>query len=82
MEFDFWTIATIVLGVVSTLFGVFWNKVKGKLLAAFMLAKEALDVGKAAIDALEDNKITEEEVTRIKKEAQEVKQAWHNLLGK
>ena len=82
MEFDFWTIVSIIIGVIATIFGVFWGKVKNKLLGAFMLAKEALDVGKAAIDALEDNKITPEEVANIKKEAQEVKEAWHNLLGK
>jgi divalent metal cation (Fe/Co/Zn/Cd) transporter len=82
MEFDFWTILTIVIGVVATLFGTFWKKAQGKLLGVYLLAKEAVDVAKAATDALEDNKITEEEIAKIKKEAQEVKDAWHNLLGK
>lgn len=79
---DVLTIVSIVIGAIAALFGGFWLNAKGKLTQLYLLGKESVDVAKAAIDALEDDKITPEEVAKIKKEAEEVKEAWHKLLGK
>lgn len=82
MELDVWTIVSAVLVVISGLFAAFWKKGKDKILKAAKLGKEVLDVVDAATTALEDDKITKEEVELIKKEASEVKVAWKALLGK
>ena len=82
MELDVWTIVSAVLAVIAGLFTAFWSKAKGKIVAAYKLLKECLDVVDAATVALEDDKITKEEVEKIKKEAEEVKVAWKALLGK
>ena len=82
MELDVWTIVSAVLGVVALVAGGLWKKGKGKLLQVYNLVQEILDVVESATLALEDDKITKEEVAGIKKEASEVKTAWQKLLGK
>lgn len=82
MEFDFTTIATIVLGLVATVASVFWGTTKGKLSQIKTLVKEGYDVVQASIDALDDDAITKEEIASIKKEAQELVGAFKALIGK
>lgn len=76
------TIISAVLGVVAMVAGGFWMKAKGKLSAVKNLAKEAVDLVQVAVESLDDDKITPEEVASIKKEATEVKAAWKVLVGK
>lgn len=82
MEFDFWTVATLVLGVLAAVFGVFLFKAKGKAFQAFLLGKEALELVKTVLDAAADNRFDDAEQASIKKEAQDVKEAFRTLLGK
>ena len=82
MELDVWTIVSAILAVLAGLFTAFWSKAKGKVALAYKLLRECLDVVDAATAALEDDKITKEEVEKIKKEAGEVKVAWQALLRK
>ncbi len=82
METTWFQIVSIVLLVAGTVFATAYTLVKKKARQVYNLGKEALDVAKAAIDALEDNKSTPEEVAKIKKEAQEVAVAWRLLKAK
>lgn len=75
-------IVSLLLLIVSTVFIGAWMTAKNKARQIYNLGKEAIDVAKAAIDALDDNKITKEEVELIKKEAQEVAAAWRILRAK
>ena len=77
-----WTIVSLVLLIVSTVFAGVWVTAKNKAKQVYNLGKEALDVAKAAIDALDDNKITQDEIEKIKAEALEVKAAWKLLRAK
>ena len=79
---DVWTIVSLVLLIASTVFAGVWLTAKKKAKQIYNLGKEALDVAKAAIDALEDNKLTPEEVQKIKDEAVEVKAAWKLLMSR
>jgi len=79
---DVWTVVTIVLGAIAALFGTFWGKVKGKLGQVVIAGKEFADVGIALKDALEDDKITQEEKENIKKEWGEALAAFKKLIGK
>lgn len=81
-DLNFWTILSLVLLGLSTVFGSYFVVFKSKARQLYNLGKEALDVAKAAIDALEDNKITPEEVAKIKKEAVELQAAWRLLKAK
>ena len=76
------TLVSVGLGLIATIAGVFWGKAKGKLTAVKNLSGEIFDLVKAATDAVDDNKITKEEISRIKQEAVEVKTAWRVLIGK
>ena len=64
-----------VLTVAASLFGVKYAKVK-------KLAKEAVDVVIAVVNAWEDDKVTAEETDLIVKEAKEAAAAFKDLLGK
>jgi len=79
---DVWTIISLILGVLATVFVAFWSKVKVKLSQILTAGKELLDVGSALNDALLDNKITPEEAAKIKKEWLEAKAAFKSLIGK
>ena len=78
----FWTILSVVFAAVTTLFAGLWGKVKGKLSAFAKLAKEGLDVVNSVVDALEDDNLTKEEISKVKKEALEFVGAWKAMLGK
>jgi hypothetical protein len=82
MEFDIWTVLSIVLTGVATLAAGFWVKAKGKLGHVKDLIKKGYDVVEVAIEALDDDKLTKEEAEIIKKKAQEVIVAWKKLIGK
>ena len=79
---SFWTILSVIFAAVTTLFASLWNKVKGKLASFAKLAKEGIDVVNEVVDALEDDNLTKEEVTEIKKEALEFIGAWKAMIGK
>lgn len=76
------TLVSVGLGLIATVAGGFWLKAKGKLADIKTLAKETTDLVTVAVNAIEDNKITPEEVARIKKESVEVKAAWRKLIGR
>ena len=76
------TLVSVGLGLIATVAGVFWGKAKGKLTAVKNLSKEVFDLVSAAVGAVEDEKITKEEIAKIKQEAVEVKTAWRVLIGK
>ncbi len=83
MELD--TILTLVsvgLGVLATVASVFWGKAKGKLNAIKTLSKEVFELVQASVGAIDDDKITPEEIAKIKQEAADVKAAWRALVGK
>ena len=76
------TLVSVGLGLIATVAGGFWLKAKGKLSDIKTLAKETADLVTVAVNAIDDNKITPEEVAQIKKEAVEVKAAWRKLIGR
>lgn len=78
----FWTILSVIFAALTTLFAGFWKKVKGKLLAFAKLAKEGVDVVDSVVAALDDDKLTKEEVLKIKNEALEFIGAWKAMIGK
>jgi predicted metal-binding transcription factor (methanogenesis marker protein 9) len=79
---DVVTIISIVLGAVAALAGGFWLKAKGKLSQAANLVKQAYEVVAKVNEILEDNAITKDEVAELKKEAQDVRDAFKVLIGK
>jgi len=82
MEFDVGTIITIVFAAFTAIFGGFWLKSKIKIGKIFTLVKEVFEVVQAATVALDDDKITKEEIDKIRKEAGDVKVAFKDLFGK
>ena len=76
------TIVSAILGVFALVAGGLWAKGKGKLNAVKNLMKESYDLVNVAVSAIDDDKITKEEVDQIKQEASEVKVAWRVLIGK
>lgn len=79
---DFGTILTLVLAALSTFFGVFWGKVKGKLGQIVSLVKEIYEAAEVMEKALEDNKITSDELKSIKSNFNDVKVKFKELVGK
>jgi len=75
-------IVSAVLTAIGTFFGVKSELVKRKLREAKDLMKEAVDVFTVSVEAVGDNKITEEEAESIKKEVQEMIAAFKILLGR
>jgi divalent metal cation (Fe/Co/Zn/Cd) transporter len=82
MEFDLWTIVSAVLGLVAVVAGGFFLKAKGKIAAVGNLIKQAYEVVAKLSAVLEDNKVTSEEVAEMKKELQDVKDAFKALVSK
>lgn len=80
--FDVWTIVSAVLGLVALIAGGFWLKAKGKIGQISALIREAYEVVQKLHLALEDNKVTKEEVDGLKKELADVKLAFLKLVGK
>lgn len=79
---DLSTIITIVVAIVGTFAGGFWLKAKGKLSKIIKLGSEAIEVANTLNKALEDDKITKDEINQLKKEVADVKAAWKNLTNK
>lgn len=75
-------VISAILGVVGIVLGNHWLKAKGKLNEVKNLSKESFDLIKVAIEAIEDDKITPDEVQKIKDEALEVRTAWRVLIGR
>lgn len=65
---DVWMVVGLVLTVAAGLFGVFYGKLKTKLAQAVALLREAAEYGQAHLDAVSDNKYSEEEKALIAKE--------------
>lgn len=80
-KFDFPTILNIVLSVLGVLLAGFMAKFKLKLNQVINLGRQVLEVGEVAEAALADNAITAEEISRIKKEAQDVKEAFAQVIA-
>jgi len=79
------TILIIVSAVLTGLTAFFGTKselVKRKLNEAKNLLKEAVDVFTVSVEAVGDNKITEDEAEQIKTEVKEMIVALNKLLGK
>ena len=79
---DVWTIVSVVLGVLASIFGIFWGKAKGLIGKITTAGKELMDVGTALTESLADDKITPEEVANIKQQWAEAKAALKAILGK
>ena len=76
------TIISLVLTVLATVAGGFWLKAKGKLKQIKTLVKEAVDIVTVAVDALEDNAISNDEIENLKVQVSEFKAAFKALIGK
>jgi len=74
MELNVWTIVSALLGIVAVIFGIRFQNFKN-------LGKEAIDVLVTVFASVEDNNITDEEQEKIKKEANELKNAWKTFWG-
>jgi len=79
---DIGTIITLVLGLIATFASTFWVLSKGKIGLIATAAKELADVGSALSRALEDDKITKEEIQDIKTQWLEAKTALKAIVGK
>ena len=79
---DVLTIVSVVLGAVAVIASGFWLKAKGKLSQVADLVKQAYEVVAKVNEILEDNAIDKTEVEELKKEAQDVKDAFKALIGK
>ena len=75
------TILTIALGLISTFLTGFWATSKGKIKAFINLGKDVFDVAEKFESAIEDEKITKQEIEEIKKELAEVKESWKVLVS-
>jgi len=82
MEFDVATIISIVISAVALIFGGIWLKAKGKLSQIKNLFSEVSDLVTTAVDAVGDDKLSEDEIASIKKEAKDVISAFKALIGK
>jgi hypothetical protein len=79
---DLGTIITVVISAVTIFAGGFWLKAKGKLSKVVNLCRQALDVASTLEKALDDDKVSKEEIASLKKELAEVKMAWKALIAK
>jgi len=76
------TIVSAIMGIVALLAGGFWLNAKGKLNQFKNVVAEGYDVIKAAVEAIDDDKIDRAEVELIKQEAAEFKAAVKLLFAK
>lgn len=79
---DLGTIVTIVLGLLTTFVGGFWLKAKGKISKVVALGKSAFDLLSELEHALDDNKITKDEIKKLKEDAEKVRESWKALVNK
>lgn len=73
---------SVVLTGVAIVAGGFWLKAKGKLSQVANLVKQAYEVVAKVNEILADNQINKDEIAELKKEAQDVKDAFKALTGK
>jgi len=76
------TLVSLALGLIATILGGRWITAKGKLKQFKNVIKEGYDVVSVSIVAIEDDKITKEEVEQIKQEGAEFKAAFKLLMAK
>lgn len=81
-NFDVWQIVSLVLGALTLVFGTYVALAKKKLSEVVELVRQAYETADALNDALADNKITDEEKTRIATEWAELKKDLKALLAK
>jgi len=79
---NLWQVLSGILLVASMFFVGQLSKVRAKATDLMVLLREAIELVQYILKASEDNTFTPDEQARIKKEAQDVKQAWTKLLGK
>jgi len=79
---DLGTVLTIILAGLTTFLGVFWKKAKTKITKVIDLGRQAFELMNSFENAIEDDKVTKEEIAQIKKEAADVKAAWKALVQK
>ena len=79
---DLGTIITIVFGLLTTFVGGFWLKVKGKFSEVVKLGSELLEFMQILQTALDDDKLTKEEIARLKKEGGDISIAWKKLISR
>lgn len=79
---DLGSIITIVLAGITTFLGGFWLKAKGRIKKVVDLCREVYEAGNAVNEVLEDDKITKDEIKRVKKEFKDVSDKFKALIGK
>jgi hypothetical protein len=82
MNFDVQTVINIVLAIVSAFFGVYFGIFKGKFAQAVALLNAAVGLMTEMEAALQDGKISSEEMESIKIRFQDVKAKFNALIGK
>lgn len=96
MEFDIWTIVSLILMGVATVASGFWLKSKGKLKQLVELFRQVaelvtkgFDLVDSGVKMLDDNKIDAAEIeqlkvifAQLKQELNDVKRAFKILIGK
>ena len=96
MEFDLWTIISLILMGVATIASGFWLKSKGKLKQLVELFRQVaelvtkgFDLVDSGVKMLDDNKIDAAEIEQLKvifaqlrQELNDVKRAFKILIGK
>ena len=79
---NIWAIVSVVLGVLASIFGVAFKKVKAKIDQVYSFLKEGLEVIFELTEALKDNNIDAEEVKALKQAVAEAKGAWKAMWNK
>ena len=79
---DISVIISLALTVIATVAGGFWLKAKGKLKDVKNLLKEGIDIITVAVDALDDNQVSSDEIENLKVQVAEFKAAFKALLNK
>ena len=75
-------ILTVVLALMSTIFGAKWDKWKKKAADGINAGKTSVDFLSYVLEAARDNKLTNEEVEEIKKQFDATKQEVMDLFEK
>ena len=79
---DLGTILTIVLGGIATFAGGFWLKGKGKLKEIANLVLEVYELLSEIERALDDDKVSKQEIEAIKQRIADVKEAFKKIITK
>lgn len=82
VKFNIWQVIGGILFVATMFFSAQVSKVRAKVTDLLFLVKEALELVEYVLAASKDGNFSAVEQVRIQKEAQDVKDAWHRLLGK